>query len=140
VRLRLRCRSPPDKTAAPSEQRAKVERLDRLLEVDGGACPARAAALRKLEVLRHRHVREQPAVLEHVADVAQVSRHLTLAALPRLAVEPDGATRFLLEAGNDAQQGRLARAARPEHRRDAGERELDADAQREAGPVERNVE
>ncbi len=56
-------------------------------------------------------VREQRVVLEHRVDVAPVGRH----ALGRLAEDLDVAGRRLLEAGDQAQAGRLAGAGGAEH-------------------------
>ena len=69
-------------------------------------------AQRKADVLRHRHVREQGVVLEHHADVAPVGRDGHGVA-PRHA---HGASRGRDETGRDAEQRRLAGAARPDDR------------------------
>src|ERR1700733_10916337 len=64
----------------------------------------------KGDVVEHGHVRERRVVLEDESDAAILRSgpgHI-------LAGDPDRATVRLLEAGDDAQQGRLARAARPE--------------------------
>ncbi|MNN42007.1 hypothetical protein D3C81_1561590 [compost metagenome] len=56
-------------------------------------------------------MREQRVVLEHGVDVALVRRQ----AGGFLAVDADGAGRGLLETGDQAQAGGLARAGRAEH-------------------------
>ena len=76
------------------------------------------------DVLRDRHVREQRVVLEHDAGAAARRRQM----VDRFAVEQHAAFALRDEAGDDAQQRRLAAAARPEQRDElaAGKVELDA--------------
>src|SRR6185436_6186681 len=64
------------------------------------------------DVLEDRHVAEEGIVLEHEADPALANVGVGCV----LAVEEDGARVGHLEAGDDAQQRRLARARRPEQR------------------------
>ena len=73
----------------------------------GGAI---AGALhREAQVLLDREMREQPPILEYVADAAAVRGHAARAALPERAVERDVAACGFLEAGDHAQQSGLAR-------------------------------
>ena len=77
-----------------------------------------------LDVLQHRHVREQRVILEDGVDVAEIRR------LPR-DVDPrelHGPFVGPLEAGDHAQQGRLARAGRAEHREELAVGDLEIDA------------
>ena len=63
------------------------------------------------DVLADRHMRKEGVVLEHRVDVALVGRN----AFGGLAENLDMPFVGLLEAGNEAQARRLARAGRPEH-------------------------
>ena len=63
-----------------------------------------------LDVLRHRHVREQRVVLEHGVDVPGVRRHPGDVAAGEL--DPPGVRQ--LEPGDEPEQGGLARPGRPE--------------------------
>jgi hypothetical protein len=65
-----------------------------------------------LDVLRHRHVREQCVILEHGVDVADVGRYLR----DVLVAEFDAPGVGALEAGDHAQQRRLSGARRAEQR------------------------
>ena len=73
-------------------------------------------------VLGDGHVGEERVVLEDGVDVALVGRH----AGDVLAVEEDPARVGLLEAGDQAQAGRLARARRPEQREELAVVDLEA--------------
>ena len=72
--------------------------------------PALAHAVR--DVLLHRHMREQGVVLEHQADAPLV--RTPACHVP--ARDPDRAPVRCLEAGNEAQGGRLAAATRTQQR------------------------
>ncbi len=76
------------------------------------------------DVLADRHMRKQRIVLEHGVDVALVGRH----AFGGLAENLDMALVRLLEAGDEAQAGGLARARGPEH----GEELTFGDVERDA--------
>ena len=76
------------------------------------------------DVLADRHMRKERVVLEHRVDVALVGRH----AFGGLAEDLDVALVGLLEAGDQAQAGGLARARRPEH----GEELAFGDVERDA--------
>ena len=69
-------------------------------------------------------MREQRIVLEDRVDVAPIGRH----ALGRLAEDLDTARRRLLEAGDQAQAGGLARARWPEHGEELARRDVEVDA------------
>ena len=69
-------------------------------------------------------MREERIVLEDGVDRPPIGRH----ALDRLAEDLDMAGRRLLEAGDQAQAGRLARARRPEHGEELARRDVEVDA------------
>ena len=71
-------------------------------------------------------MREQRIVLEHGVDVAPVGRD----ALGALAENLDVAGGRLLEAGDQAQAGGLARARRPEHGEELARPDVEVDAHR----------
>ena len=77
-------------------------------------------------------MREQPAVLEDVADAAMMARHedAALGVDKHLAVDGDAAAVRPHQAADDVDQGRLARARPTEQRRQAGRgREARGDAE-----------
>ncbi len=84
------------------------------------------------DVLGHRHVREQRIVLEHGVDVAGVrrqARHVPPAQLDEAPVRP-------LEACDQPEARRLARARGPEHREELAGPHLDVDMlDRDRAPV-----
>ena len=81
-----------------------------------------------IQVLPHRQVREQPAVLEHVADASQVARDPGPGGGvgQYLAIDHDPAPVGLLQPGDQVEYGRLARTRGPEQGGDARAR-LEAD-------------
>ena len=76
------------------------------------------------DVLAHGHVLERGVVLEHEADPAPLRRDVGRVG----AVDLDLAAVGLLEPGDDPQQRRLARAARPEQRGQRAVGDLERDA------------
>ena len=76
------------------------------------------------DILADRHMRKQGVVLEHGVDVALVGRH----AFGGFAEDLDMALVRLLEAGNEAQAGRLARARRAEHGEEFAFHDVEGDA------------
>ena len=95
----------------------------RLISALGQSVAARLHAQAEGHVVEHRHVPEQRVVLEHEADLALA--HVLVGRV--LAVEQDAAVGRVLEAGDDAQQRRLAAARRAEQRDELAGRELEAD-------------
>ena len=91
--------------------------------VDGAAALA-AGAQAVGDVLRHGHVREQGVVLEDDADVALVGRQMVDGG----AVDQHAAGRLADEARDDAQQGGLAAARRPEQGHDLARLDGERDA------------
>ncbi|MNO97278.1 hypothetical protein D3C76_889790 [compost metagenome] len=75
------------------------------------------------DVVAHVHVREQGVVLEHGVDVTLVGRY----ASGFDAMDADRAAVRLLEAGDQAQAGGLARTGRPEHGEEFAVIDVDAD-------------
>ena len=108
-----RCCWPPESCAGrrscrPSS-RTSLQRLQRLAAGRShGADPADPQ--REQHVLQHRHVREQRIGLEDQPDVALLRRRVGHVA----AADEDAARRRPVEAGDQRQQRRLARAARPQ--------------------------
>ena len=100
-------RDPPRAVAAQAHQREDLVRahVDRRARVT-------AHLQAKGHVAAHVALRKEHVVLEHQPDVALVHGHAGKVA----AVERDSATGERLEAGNSAQQRRLARAARAQER------------------------
>ena len=76
------------------------------------------------DILADRHMRKERVVLEHRVDVALVGRH----AFGGLAENLDMTFVRLLEAGNQAQAGGLARAGRPEHGEELAFSDVESDA------------
>ena len=76
------------------------------------------------DVLADRHVRKQRVVLEHRVDVALVGRH----AFGGFAEDLDMTLVRLLEAGNETQAGRLARARGAEHGEELALGDVERDA------------
>ena len=94
-----------------------------------------------LDVLADAHVREQRVVLEDGRDVAGVRRR----ARDVVAVDLDAAAGRLLESGDQAQAGGLARTGRTEHGEELAVRDLERDladgehvAERPADRMERD--
>ena len=77
-------------------------------------------------------MRKQREVLEHEADVALVGWHV----VDTLAIEDDVAAIRLVEAGDDAQERRLAGTARPQQRDVAVAAERQVDALQHGGSAE----
>jgi hypothetical protein len=101
----------------PRQERLEIQSIHHLVERDDltlASRPARGVE----EIAFPGEVREEPRLLEHVADRTAMRRYLD----PASAVEPDVATQgqaargVPLEAGQGAQQGALAAAARSEDR------------------------
>ena len=71
-----------------------------------------------VEIPRHRHVRKQPALLEHIADAAAVGRHVDPrgAVEQHVVVERDAAAVRRQQAGDHVDERGLAGAGRPEQR------------------------
>ena len=86
----------------------QLQRFERLAA--RGRAVDLAHAERKQHVLQHRHVREQRVGLEHQPDVALLRRRFGDVA----AADEDAARGRPVEAGDQRQQRRLARAARPQ--------------------------
>ena len=72
----------------------------------------RTHAQAEADIVEHGHVAEQRVVLEHEADIALLHGELQRV----LAVEQHAAGGRHVEAGEDPEQRRLARARRPEQR------------------------
>ena len=79
---------------------------------------------REGEVLAHRHVRVERVVLEHHRDVALFRRHVVDAAV----ADADLARADLLEAGDHAQQRRLAASRRTDEHGERAVGDVDVDA------------
>src|SRR4029079_8403210 len=78
---------------------------------------ARVAVCGRHHVLPHGHVQEQPQRLERAGD--PLARDLVgLEAADALTREPDVALGRLVDAGDEVEQRRLARAVRPDHAHD----------------------
>ena len=134
-RLRLAHDRPPHRDALPlparERRRLAVEQLlepERLRDLVDAPLPLRLRQLLQLEpegeVLPHRHVRIERVVLEDHRDVALLRRHLGDVD----AADRDVAVRDVLEAGDHAQQRRLAAAGR-----------ADEDAELALGDLEREL-
>jgi hypothetical protein len=96
---------------AQSAQPDEAERL-------GDAFAPAPAVDAEADVLGHGQVREERIVLEDHADAATLGRHPGAVAGDGRVLEPDLAGVRVLEAGDQAQQRRLAAAARAEERDD----------------------
>ena len=91
-----------------------------------GRVPARLDAQAEGHVLEHGHVAEQGVVLEDEADIAGADMAPTGVDL----VHQDLAAGREVEAGDDPEQGRLARAGRPEERHELALAHLQGDPPR----------
>ena len=101
------------------------DQLEQLVDAGADLVPfALADPQPEGDVLEHGHVRERGVVLEHEPDAPVLRAHSGHV----LAGDPDHSPVGLLEAGDDPQERRFARAARPEQR-----------GQRSLGDVERDV-
>ena len=89
------------------------------------------------DVAGHREVREERAVLEDHADAAALGLFPDAVTRDRPAADGDGAGVGDLETGDDAQQGRLARAARSEERHQLALLDGDRRTRDRARPAER---
>ena len=118
-----RCCSPPE--SVPTDRRSKPGEADELEQLACALAIARgivaAHAQAEADVLRHVAMREERVILEDEADAAAMRRN----ACEILPVEQDPSLVGHLEPGDDAQERRLARAARPEHRDDLAARDLE---------------
>src|SRR3569833_3085050 len=106
------------------QQHGEIETLHHVVE--GRAALGAGAAMAVPEIAAHIEMRKQSAVLIHHTDTAPVRRHEYAArgVLPVIRAEPHRALAMGLEAGEAAQQRRLARAGGTVHaghtaRRDA---------------------
>ena len=103
------------------EQGRDAEQRDDAVEFVAVAATAREGrhAPAVAEVAAHRQMREQPRLLEDVADAALVHGHVDAAGCVEqgLAVERDAALRRPDQPGDDVDERRLARTRRPEQRR-----------------------
>ena len=72
------------------------------------------------DVVGHAQVRKQGIILKHHADPPLLHGHMAGRAADRAPVDPDRALSWPLKAGDTAQQGGLAGAARPEQTGDPG--------------------
>ena len=91
-----------------------------------GQAPVRRRA--EADVAGDRQVREQRALLEDHADAARLGLDPLAGAGDRAAADPHAAGVGPLEAGDQPQQRRLARAARAEHGEEAAALEPQVDA------------
>ncbi len=80
------------------------------------------------DVLAHAQMREQRALLGHVADAAPLGREVGAPVLERPLAERDRAALGALEAGDHAQQRRLAAAGQPQHGGQRARRHLELHA------------
>ena len=91
--IATRCRSPPESSARPAvEQVADAQQLDDLVE----AAAPRAAAGEPAaveQVAAHGQMREQPGILEDVADAPAMARDVDAAARCRAATAPSSTIR-----------------------------------------------
>src|SRR6201999_1053929 len=92
--------------------RRETDGLEQL--VDGLRTPARSREP-EADVRAHVEVGEQRAVLRHVADAAPLWREMHATVVERALAELDPSALDPLEAGDRAQQRRLAVAGRSEH-------------------------
>ena len=104
-----------------------IEQRDDALEFLGvflGLARPAAHAPAIVEVLPHAEMREQPALLEYVADAASMRRHVDAAGSveQHRPVDGDGAAIGREQAGDHIHDRRLSRARRPEQRRHAARR------------------
>src|SRR5262249_18521838 len=109
-------------------QPAELDELEQLLNARADfrlpqAIRARPRPQTEGNVLEHRHVTEQGVMLEHESDVALAHR----ARQRILAVELHLALVRPFEAGDDAQERRLARARWPEQRQELARAHLELD-------------
>ncbi len=117
---------------APVEQVADAQELDDLAEA-GAPLAAAGEPAAVEQVAPHREVREQPGVLEHVADAPPVARHVDAPSGVEqgLAVEQDAATVRPQETGDAVDDRGLAGTRTAEQGRDAVRgREGDVEIQR----------
>ena len=103
---------------------AEADQVEQLVDRRAAAAPAREP---EADVLGDGQVGEEQAVLRHVADAPRWAGTLVLRVVERLAVERDAPASGAVEAGEQAQQRRLAGSRRPEHGREAarGHRQRD---------------
>ena len=134
--MAARCASPPDSSRGRWSARAARPTRSRARERARAPLGGRRALVeeRRLDVLRHRELRDQVEGLEHEADraVAQAGELVVAEPLDAPPVEEVLAPGRAVEAAEDREQRRLARA------RGAHDRELLALADLEAHPGERH--
>ena len=121
----MRCCCPPESSAGLRWPKSLIRTsastsLDALADLGLGRL---AHAQAEADVLGHVHVREQGVVLEHDPDVALLGRHAGHV-LPR---HEHPAAVLGREAGDEAQDRRLARTRRSEERVELALRDLEAD-------------
>ena len=150
---RAREQRPPDRDALAlpareaarpaAEQRPEAEERDDLVELRGGPAALRArhaVAQVPLDVA----VREEPRVLEHVADAAPLGRDADAPGRvdERLAAEAYVARVRVDEARDDVDERRLAASGGAEERDDARLRQRECRIEQEAAPalLDRDVE
>src|SRR5512145_3110113 len=61
---------------AADQQGTEAEKIDDLIETDGSCGVLRNALFSVPQIAEHRHVREEPRVLEHIADTATLRTHV----------------------------------------------------------------
>ena len=79
---------------------------------------------------------EEARLLKDVAERAAMGRHPETAVLPRLVAHSEPAARGAFQAGDAAQERRLAGARRAEDRRHPAGGEIEIHVERKARPVE----
>ena len=88
----------------------------------------RATAEAEGDVFFHREMRKEGVILEDHADAPLFRRQTLAGAADHLAMQADLAAGDFLEAGDAAQQGRLAAARRAEQAGDLAALEVEVDA------------
>ena len=116
------------------QQRADAQHLDHALHVGNIGPVAAGEPASVAEVLAHGHMREEPRLLEDVADAPPVRRQKnTLARIEqRIAIDPGMTGIDRDQAGQRVDHRGLARAGAAEQGGDAGRR-LEGDVERKAG-------
>ena len=98
------------------------------LEQVADSLPSCRAGKPESDVRLHREVGEQAALLRDVTDPALLGMDVRALAVDDLPGDPDGAAVGSLEAGEQAQQRRLAAAGRSQDRRERPRRHLQVEA------------
>ena len=101
---------------------ADAQKLDDRGEIASGRAGLAVEPAPVEQVAAHAEMREQPAVLEDIADAAAMPRNedAALGVDQHLAVDGDAAAVRPHQAADDVDQGRLARARPAEQRRQPG--------------------